>query len=163
MKSGRERAGRLAADLARADPAAADPAAADPAVREPAVRKPTAPRPAAPRGEGFPRSARLRQKGEFQRVFAAGARVSSGCFRAVVLRNDLGHPRLGLAVSRRVGGAVQRNQVKRRLRELFRRNRGMLGGAVDLVVIPQPGADRLDFAAFQAQVLELLRRSGARA
>jgi len=59
---------------------------------------------------------------------AFDARVNAVC-------GDLASPRLGLSVSRRVGGAVTRNRVRRRLRELFRRNRDLFGGRDgDLVI-----------------------------
>lgn len=112
----------------------------------------------APSGERFPRRARLCRREEFRAAFARGVRVRSGRFQGVVVRNDLGHPRLGLAVGRKVGGAVQRNRVKRRLRELFRRHRERLPVPVDVVVIPLPGAAELDFATFEAQVLALWDR-----
>lgn len=50
------------------------------------------------------------------------------------LPNSLGYSRLGLTVTRKVGPAVIRNRVKRRLREAYRRNRVRLGAGLDLVV-----------------------------
>lgn len=76
----------------------------------------------------------------------------------VAAANDRDHARLGLAVSRRVGNAVVRNRVKRRLREIFRRNRGALPVA-DLVVIPFASAAQLDFAVLRAEVLDLAARA----
>lgn len=65
-------------------------------------------------------------------VFAVVARGSSGL-------------RLGITVSRRVGGAVTRSLVKRRVREWFRRERSRLGGNIDLVVIGRPSAGELSW------------------
>lgn len=48
--------------------------------------------------------------------------------------NSVGHCRLGLTVTRKVGGAVRRNRVKRRLRDVFRRNQKRLDVALDLVI-----------------------------
>lgn len=107
----------------------------------------------APSGERYPRRARLRRKREFERVFRAGMRCSSPALRLVIARNDAGIPRLGLAVSRKVGGAVVRNLLKRRLREIFRCERGLLPEPLDIVVVPQPGADRLSFAELREQFL----------
>lgn len=57
--------------------------------------------------------------------------------------DDSTGPRLGLTVSRKVGGAVVRNRVKRRVREWFRLSRAQLSAGVDLVVIARRGAGGL--------------------
>jgi ribonuclease P protein component len=72
--------------------------------------------------------------------------------------------RLGLVVSRKVGGAVQRNRVKRRCRECFRTWPDLLPPGVDLVVIARPGAEALPPAAIRSEwqgVLSLLRKRAA--
>ena len=56
------------------------------------------------------------------------------------LPNGLGEPRLGLSVSKKVGSAVTRNGVRRRLKEIFRSSRGGLPGDMDLVVSARPAA-----------------------
>lgn len=63
---------------------------------------------------------RLTHKRQFQAVYAARASRAAGPLVVFALRNGLGHPRLGLSVGSRVGGAVRRNRVKRMLREAFR-------------------------------------------
>ena len=87
----------------------------------------------------FPKRLRLLRGGEFERVFAA--RTSAGDAWVVVYgaANDLGHPRLGLTVSRRAGGAAARNRWKRLLREAFRRTQHELP-PLDLVCVPRAGA-----------------------
>jgi len=69
--------------------------------------------------------------------------------------------RLGLTVSRRVGNAVQRNRVKRRLREFFRLNKDRLPVA-DIVIIAQPGAAELDCQALDRELTIALRPSRRR-
>ena len=92
-----------------------------------------------------------------------GLRRHTQHFVLVVLESDRADSpvRLGVTVSSRVGGAVQRNRVKRRVRELFRRRRGSLEPGQDLVVIAKEGAPGLtnaDVSAELVPVLEALSR-----
>jgi ribonuclease P protein component len=89
---------------------------------------------------------RLRRGEEFMAVYEAQARVSIGPLLFQAIPNDRGHARLGLSVSRRVGNAVKRNAIKRRLREAFRLERADWPQAYDLVISarahePQPTAE----------------------
>ena len=88
--------------------------------------------------QSFPRSCRLRSRREFVEVYDKGLRVGSSSFSVFGLLNDLGYCRLGFAVSRKVGGAVKRNRVKRLLREIFRRHRAGLEPPLDLVINAHP-------------------------
>ena len=83
----------------------------------------------------FPASARLSGKPRFDAVYAAGRRESRGPLLLYSLPNSLGHLRLGLSVSRRIGSAVQRNAIKRLLREAFRLLRHDLPQGYDLVIV----------------------------
>src|SRR5690242_14648970 len=68
----------------------------------------------------FGPSVRLRARHEFQSVQQQGSRVSMRYLTMLARPNALGHDRLGIIASKRVGGAVARNRAKRRLREIFR-------------------------------------------
>jgi ribonuclease P protein component len=110
---------------------------------------------------GLRRAARLRDARDFQRVNRTGVRRAGPHFVAVVATSGptpvLG-PRLGLAVSRRVGNAVARNRVKRRVREWFRRERACLPPSTDWVVIARSGAAQLDGAEVARELSELASR-----
>ncbi len=69
------------------------------------------------------------------------------------MRNDLDTCRLGLTVSRKVGGAVRRNRVKRMLREVFRYNRPELTPHLDVVVLAKPGIHVRSVADLEAEFL----------
>ena len=67
--------------------------------------------------------------------------------------------RLGLAVSRKVGNAVVRNRLKRRLREIFRVERSLAPAHRDLILIPRPGCSDLDFQKLRLEEIDLISRS----
>jgi ribonuclease P protein component len=85
--------------------------------------------------ERFRPRERLRNGDGFDRVFKKGSRHPGRLFLLVAAPNGLDHDRLGLAVSRRVGGAVERNRARRLLRESFRRYGRRPGPGTDLVVV----------------------------
>ena len=89
----------------------------------------------------FPKMNRLRKSPEFKAVFDARNVASDGVLLVFALPNELGRSRLGLSVSRKVGNAVVRNRWKRLIREAFRRNKHEISRNVDLVIIPQRGAE----------------------
>src|SRR5262245_6652622 len=68
----------------------------------------------------YPRRMRLSGSGAFLSMRQWAVRINVGPLQFQSRPNDLGHPRLGLSVSRRVGTAVVRNRIKRLLREAFR-------------------------------------------
>lgn len=93
---------------------------------------------------GFPGQVRLRQPPEFKRVFAKGRRQHDEYFTLVVLNNSLNHPRIGLTVSRRAARfAVQRNRIKRVIRESFRQQQAHLP-ALDIVIMAKPAVVQAD-------------------
>jgi len=98
----------------------------------------------------FPRARRLRKRSEFLPVQQAGSRiVLPSAILLVAARADDGPARLGITVTRKFGGAVQRNRAKRVIREAFRRSPELFPPGIDLVVIPKASAARsLSLAAF---------------
>jgi len=71
-----------------------------------------------------------------------------------------GHIRLGIAVGRRVGGAVVRNQLKRRIREWFRRERSQMWGNLDIVVVAEQLAAKLGGQETREALGDMVRAAG---
>lgn len=85
----------------------------------------------------FQNRRRIRTGPEFHAVFQARVSVADGLIIVYGLENDEGLSRLGLSVSRKVGGAVVRNRWKRVLREAFRLNVARLPPGIDFVIVPR--------------------------
>jgi ribonuclease P protein component len=99
---------------------------------------------------------RLTKDSDFRRVYSAQRRHEGALLTLHVRPNQLGHARIGFAVSTRVGGAVVRNTVKRRLREACRSWLEALSGeGIDLVVVARPEAAQAGFAALTEDLRRL--------
>jgi ribonuclease P protein component len=109
----------------------------------------------------FRPSQRIRRRTEFQRVYEHGTRLHGRFMTLFILPNDLKLTRLGVAATRRLGGAVQRNRAKRLVREIFRRNPGVTG--LDIVVAPRRELLTGVFSSLEADYLAILRRGRKRA
>ncbi|MBN7138153.1 ribonuclease P protein component [Lysobacter enzymogenes] len=110
----------------------------------------------------FPRTARVRARSDFDRIFKHGRRVALPVL-ALHFQADPDLPaRLGLAVSRKVDpNAVGRNRIKRILRDAFRHLRAELAPG-DYVLVARPGASKLSGPELRAAFEGLLKRAGAR-
>lgn len=106
----------------------------------------------------LPASERLRHRREFARVFQNGMKQVSSAFVLYFLPTTDAPSRLGMAVSKRVGGAVVRNRVKRRTREFFRRHKAQFQPPCDVVVVARHKAAKMDYAESAQEFLSLLRR-----
>ena len=121
-------------------------------------------RPVSPaRSEALSPDERLRHRREFLQCYRQGRRRHGSLFILYATPNALPHPRLGVTASRKVGGAVVRHRLKRRIKEVYRRWSGRRDlPAMDLVVHVKPAARGSDFPALR-QDLERLLKSLTRA
>ena len=106
----------------------------------------------------FSKAARLTRGSEFARLKKDGTTTAGKFMVFSVLFGSEGGARIGIITSRRVGGAVVRNRIRRRLREIFRASK--LRAGVWLVVIARRRAATATFAALQAEWALLASRAG---
>lgn len=106
------------------------------------------------------RRLRLRAEADFARVRSQGRSWGNRWLTLLAFPNGLGHNRYGVIVSKRVGKAVTRNLVKRRLREVLREldRTGALAIGHDLALIVRPICATATFAELREAVIALLRR-----
>lgn len=121
---------------------------------------------------------RLRKHADYQRVYKGSRkrfgkqmsyffllRESHGVQDSESGARDIAGPRVGLTVGKAMGNAVQRNRIKRRMREAVRRQLALLQTEVDIVLHPQRRVIDLDFAALErdvASVFQAVRKAGER-
>lgn len=117
-------------------------------------------------GFAFPRTAKLLKHSDFQRVYKNGKRHFSGLMTVFYLPRadeDLTEPRIGVTVSRALGGSVDRNRIKRRMREAIRLHLVELKGSLDVVFNPKKQVKSADFSAIEQEVKRALEVIGKHA
>jgi ribonuclease P protein component len=101
----------------------------------------------------------LRRKADFEALARGGTARSTPLLVLRSLRTDGATTRIGYSTPKSLGGAVQRNRVRRRLRELMRERCGELGTGWDLLVIARPAAAQASFADLREALTTTLRRA----
>ncbi len=100
----------------------------------------------------FPPARRLRKPGDFKRVYAGGRRSGNEYFTVNTQRNEFNAARLGMSVAvRALGGAVERNRMRRVIRESFRLNQSMLP-PMDIIIGVRPAARAAEPARLRASL-----------
>lgn len=107
----------------------------------------------------FPRSARLLRTGDYDRVYRDGRRRTVSQFVVFYRANGSNESRLGISVKRAQGTAVERNRMRRRLREIFRTHRQEIPAGWDIVIHPRSSTAQADFAALTKELVSLLKQA----
>ncbi len=108
----------------------------------------------------FGPSLRLVKQREFDHVFKMGRRVKIKGLTILRMDNDLGHPRLGISIGRSFGNAVERNRMKRRLREAFRLSQHELVHC-DFICVPYRRAMELSVRELKSILGKVSENSGS--
>jgi ribonuclease P protein component len=107
-------------------------------------------------GQRFCAPEHIRRRADYERAYQDGLKVSGRYMLMFLRRTDGPIPRLGIAATRKIGGAVVRNRAKRRVRELFRHNKPST--ALDVVVVPRRELAEAPFATLEIEFRALLDR-----
>jgi ribonuclease P protein component len=97
------------------------------------------------------------RRGEFDAVYRAGKRRSSSHFTVFFRANHEPASRFGFSIKKALGGAVLRNRIRRRVREIVRCHRAEIPVGWDFVIHPKGSVARGNFAALTADLLRVLR------
>ena len=110
-------------------------------------------------GQRFPKSARLTETRDFAKVREQGKSIQASLIRVGLLRTEEVSPaKVGLITSKRVGGAVVRNKVRRRLRGIIKSCIAEIPSGFLVVIVAKSAAARASFEQLKAEWLLLARR-----
>ena len=102
---------------------------------------------------------RVKREKDFKAIFKEGTSFANRKFVIYRLENKQKHFRVGLSVSKRLGNAVTRNQIKRRIRHILQNAKGEISEDVDFVVIARKGVETLGYAEMEKNLLHVLKLS----
>ena len=91
---------------------------------------------------------RIRRRPEFERIYSEGARIHGRFMTLFVLANGGTAPRFGVAATKKLGSAVERNRAKRLSREVFRRHK--MAAGLDIVIVPRREMLDAPFSSLEA-------------
>ncbi len=97
------------------------------------------------------------RRAEYEAVYRGGRRCSSQQFAIFYRANGLERSRFGISVKKELGGAVVRNRIRRRIREILRRNDSEIPSGWDIVIHPRRSVARAAFAPLEAEFIRLLQ------
>ena len=108
--------------------------------------------------EVFPHKIRIVKSSDYRMLYREGRKIQSERFVLFGRENGIGHHRLGITVSRKVGGAVVRNRIKRMFREIFRRSTVDIPSQYDIVVNAKSACVGAGYLELRAEFLTSVRR-----
>ena len=114
------------------------------------------PRSSDPASRRFLRGEHVRKRADFELIYETGFKRSGRLMTMFTRTRDAGVARLGIAATRKMGGAVDRNRAKRLVREVFRHHKP--AGALDVVVVPRREILNAPYEKLEAEFVSLLSR-----
>jgi ribonuclease P protein component len=108
--------------------------------------------------EAFPKQIRVLKAAQYRKIYQVGRRKNGQLLQLIYTGNELTTCRFGISVGKKFGGAVQRNWLKRQIREAVRKNRLILTGHWDIIFYPRPKTECSTFSAISEDVIRLFRQ-----
>ena len=102
----------------------------------------------------------LKKNHEFKRLYTKGKNAASKYVAVYSRRNNMPENRLGITVSTKLGGAVQRNRIRRRLKEIYRQNESMLASGYDIVIVARMRSRIAGFKELESSVINIFNKLG---
>ncbi|MBN2241920.1 MAG: ribonuclease P protein component [Acidobacteria bacterium] len=109
--------------------------------------------------ERFPNFHRIVRSVDYRDIYNTGEKIHSVKFVLFRRGNALGHARLGITVSRKIGCASKRNRIKRLFREIFRRSAAEIPGNLDIVVNAKSGCAGAGFGELREEFIAAVRKA----
>lgn len=106
--------------------------------------------------QGLAGRERIRRRPDFERIYSAGQRIRGKFMTVFLLASGRPESRFGVAATRKLGNAVERNRAKRLAREIFRRHKTAVG--YDVVIVPRREMLDAPFASLEADYVAALAR-----
>jgi ribonuclease P protein component len=111
--------------------------------------------------ESYSPRERIRKKKDFSNLYKKGNSARGTYLNLIYLPNSLTYSRMAVVASKKIGNAVQRNRVRRRVKELFRRNKDLLMTPVDMIVVTKKGIQDATLDDIRPQFLSMIRAIGS--
>ncbi|MCL2125782.1 MAG: ribonuclease P protein component [Oscillospiraceae bacterium] len=100
----------------------------------------------------------LKKNHEFKRLYNKGKSAASQCAVVYCIRTGKTRKRLGITVSAKIGGAVQRNRIRRRLKEIYRLNEDKIKPGYDIVIVARTRSRYAEYKEIESSVITLFKK-----
>ncbi len=102
---------------------------------------------------------RLRKNLEFKRVYSGGKNYWNKNLTLYVKKNNLDESRFGITITKKIGCAVVRNRIRRRIKEIYRLNFHRIKSGYDLVFIPKKNVQEISYKQLESAIMHILKIS----
>jgi len=110
--------------------------------------------------QSFPRDNRITKRSEFINIQKKGVKINTPHFVIFALKSTEKNRKIGITVGKKIGNAVKRNQVKRGIREFFRKNKSFIKEGLNIIIIAKSNVSKLPLLEIGEEIKEGLIKNG---